>query len=57
MTMSVDTKSEDGVNGTEDHLAPDAEDHEEGEDEVGGEVPSPGKLIHIQPTLPCSDNV
>jgi methionyl aminopeptidase len=57
MTLSVDKKPEDGVNETEDHLVPDAEDNEEGEDEIGGEAPSTSKLIHFEPILPRSDNI
>ena len=35
------------VNGAGDQLPPDAEDNEElGEDEIGGETSSTGKLIH-----------
>lgn len=59
MTSSVDKKSEVDVNRTEDHLAFDVEDNEDGEDEVGGEAAGAGKLqlIHIQIILSLRHNV
>jgi hypothetical protein len=47
MTMTMEKEPINGLDGTEEHPEPEAEENEEPEDEVGGDAPGTGKLIHF----------
>jgi hypothetical protein len=47
MTMTREKEPINGLDSTEDHQEPEAEENEEPEDEVGGDAPGIGRLIHM----------